>query len=287
MVAHVTVLTPVYNAGLFIESFVNMLEAQSFSDWVCLFIDDGSTDNTNSLIQAIALRDDRFSLIKASRAGDNQGPGFARNIGIKNVETPLIAFCDVDDIWHPRKLETQLKFHSDMNIDISFTAYARFISSTDAYPISYRCPPRNISYRSLLGGNPLPLSACIVSHSVFLKGYEFPTVRHEDFALWLDIFKNSPAIRYATLPLVLMFYRIHGANVTSNRCLMLYWTFSVFRHHGLGLFSSCIALLNWVRYQLLTAIIDSLPAHSTGHLPVSSLLAKPPLRLERVVKSSM
>jgi hypothetical protein len=78
--------------------------AQTFGDWELIVVDDGSTNNVGAILSSVPV-DGRTKLISSER---NQGPGAARNIGIRAAAADYIAFLDADDIWHAEKLGCQL-----------------------------------------------------------------------------------------------------------------------------------------------------------------------------------
>lgn len=104
----VTVVIPVYNGEKYIQETLDSIVNQSFTDWSCLIIDDGSTDNSLTVInEFIELHQGlSFSVIATS----NRGPGAARNLGIENSNSLFIALLDQDDLWDKTKLEKQINF---------------------------------------------------------------------------------------------------------------------------------------------------------------------------------
>jgi glycosyltransferase involved in cell wall biosynthesis len=77
---------------------------QTFQNFEIIVVDDGSTDNTDEIIESI--KDERIRYIKHEK---NKGPSAARNTGILNSNSEFIAFLDSDDIWVENKLEKQIK----------------------------------------------------------------------------------------------------------------------------------------------------------------------------------
>ena len=88
-----SIIIPVYNAASFLETCLNSIMRQSFTNWELLIIDDGSTDCSWEIISAFQKKDNR---IKAFQQ-ENKGPGSARNIGIDNAVGEYIIFIDSDD----------------------------------------------------------------------------------------------------------------------------------------------------------------------------------------------
>jgi len=101
----VSVVLPTFNrAPTLRRAIVSVLE-QSHRHLEVTVVDDGSTDDTAEVVGAID--DERLRYI---RLAANRGQAAARNIGLKASEAPLVAFQDSDDIWHPHKLEMQLRW---------------------------------------------------------------------------------------------------------------------------------------------------------------------------------
>jgi glycosyltransferase involved in cell wall biosynthesis len=273
----IAIIVPYRNGAQFISNFVLMLQRQSFMDWICFLVDDQSTDD-GALIAAQSVDgDDRFLLLSFSGIKVFPGPAAVRNFALAHVTTSLVAFCDVDDLWHPLKLERQLAFHTFHELDLSVTGYWRFRDACDFPVVSCRCPPEALSYRKLLGGNPIPMLSVIVRSDLLKDG--MPEIRHEDFALWLDVFRINPGLRYGCLPEGLAFYRLHSGSITSHRWKMPCWTFAVFRRQGLSALGLFQAMLLWSFYQLRQHVLSSQVVRDSSQNSLSVLLERPPVRL--------
>jgi len=99
----VSVVIPVFNGASFIARAVDSVRAQTCKDWEIIVVDDGSTDNTQTVLTGFAKRSGIICLYQ-----ENAGPAQARNLGVKSASGEYIAFLDCDDIWLPEKLEEQL-----------------------------------------------------------------------------------------------------------------------------------------------------------------------------------
>lgn len=98
----VSVIVPVYKGIRFLRESLGSLKAQTFRDWECLCVDDGSKDGSGALADEIAATDARFRVIHQA----NGGTSVARNTALKAVRGRYVAFLDEDDAYEPRMLET-------------------------------------------------------------------------------------------------------------------------------------------------------------------------------------
>jgi len=99
----VSIIITTYNGSRYIAETIGSVQAQTFTNWEMVIIDDGSNDDTCEIIAGI--KDERIQLHKAGRIGIN---GKVKNIGLAMARCELIAFIDHDDLWAPEKLEKQI-----------------------------------------------------------------------------------------------------------------------------------------------------------------------------------
>jgi GT2 family glycosyltransferase len=95
-----SVVVPAYNAAATLAETLNALSAQVFADWECVVVDDGSTDETASIVQAYAERDLRFRLVQQ----ENLGCAGAYRAGIAAAASGLLVICSADDYLLPGHL---------------------------------------------------------------------------------------------------------------------------------------------------------------------------------------
>lgn len=95
----ISVVIPLYNKGSYIEATIKSVLKQSYHKFEIVIIDDGSTDNSISVVKS--FEDERIKLVCQA----NQGVSKARNNGVDHSEFGIIAFLDADDEWHENYLE--------------------------------------------------------------------------------------------------------------------------------------------------------------------------------------
>jgi len=93
-----SVVIPTYNRADTIQSTLDACWQQSDTDFEIVLIDDGSVDNTETVVSQI--KDSRLRYIRQ----DNAGPAAARNHGMREAQGDYIAFLDSDDVWYPEHL---------------------------------------------------------------------------------------------------------------------------------------------------------------------------------------
>ena len=116
----VSIITPSWNCGRFVEETIQSILSQTYSNWELLFQDDCSTDNTKEIVAKYAAIDPR---IKYECNVQNSGAAITRNNALRRAKGKWIAFLDSDDIWLPDKLEKQIKFMQDNNYYFSYHEY--------------------------------------------------------------------------------------------------------------------------------------------------------------------
>ena len=96
----ISIIVPIYNVENYIHYCLRSILNQTFSNYECLLIDDGSTDLSGTLCDNICHKDSRFKVIHQN----NQGEAAARNQGLRHAIGKYIYFMDSDDYIHPQTL---------------------------------------------------------------------------------------------------------------------------------------------------------------------------------------
>jgi glycosyltransferase involved in cell wall biosynthesis len=114
----VDVIIPAYNAARFLPAAIESVEAQTFSDWRILLVDDGSTDDTPEIVAPYRERlGEKLMYIRQA----NAGLPAARNTAIRNSSAEFLALLDADDVWLPWRLEESLKaFENRPRVGLSY-----------------------------------------------------------------------------------------------------------------------------------------------------------------------
>lgn len=97
----ISVIMPIYNVADYLRECLDSVESQTYKDWECILVDDGSPDGSCAICDEYAARDPRFRVFHQK----NRGVSAARNIGLRNVRGRYLAFIDPDDSVYPMFLE--------------------------------------------------------------------------------------------------------------------------------------------------------------------------------------
>ena len=183
----ISIIMAAYNAEKTIEQAINSVLSQTYPDFELLVVNDCSTDKTAMLAEAIVKKDGRVRLISNEK---NSGVSYTRKHGLEEASGEWVAILDSDDAWAPEKLEKQIKLQKKTNADLLFTGSA--FMDADGKPIDwYLAAPAEVTYRQLLKQNVLSNSSALVRKELYAKYYAVGDGMHEDFAMWLLIYRMA------------------------------------------------------------------------------------------------
>lgn len=112
----ISIIIPVYNVEKFLDRCLESVTNQTYTDFECILVNDGSTDNSGNICDRWAKKDSRFKVIHQN----NQGVSIARNMGLDNAMGEYIVFIDSDD-WVEQSYLSDLIINSTSDIVISGT----------------------------------------------------------------------------------------------------------------------------------------------------------------------
>ena len=206
----VSVITPSYNSSSFIKETIESVQAQSYSNWEMIIVDDHSKDDSVHLISEYIEKDQRIKLIPLT---NNGGAARARNVAIKEANGDYFSFLDSDDLWLPTKLEEQVAFMQKGNLAFSFTSYSLIDDQGNHLDIEVKAP-KKIDYKDLIGNTTIGCLTVMLDRNQ-IKQIEMPVIQPEDTALWLLLLRQG----YSAYGLqkVLSRYRIVSNSTSRNK----------------------------------------------------------------------
>ena len=150
----VSVVMPAFNVGWCVARAVDSVLTQSLREREVVVVDDGSTDDTASVL---ARYGDAIRVIRQTNAGMSA----ARNAGIRMARGNLVAFLDADDWWHPDKLQRQVTLMRERPEFGFCSTAARVVNPEGRLLNVWHCPgPNNDMLRTLFAENAAIAGGC-------------------------------------------------------------------------------------------------------------------------------
>lgn len=228
----VSVIMPSYNTAKYIGDSIRSVIGQTYTNWELIIVDDCSTDDTVETIRLFS--DERIKLFVNET---NSGAAMSRNRALREASGKWVAFLDSDDIWHPEKLEKQIRFMEDNKYLFTYTDY-RICLDGEWMPY-INTGPDMVNKRKMY-------DYCYFSTITVV--YDRETVgliqvadlrKNNDYAMWLKAIEKCDAYR---LPECLSFYIKHDDSVSGgNKIKLIKWHYLLFRK-GMGK-GWCISVL--------------------------------------------
>ena len=141
MTSEVSIVVPVYKGVRFLREALESVKAQTFSDWECLCVDDGSRDGSGAVLDEIAADEPRIRVFHR----ENGGTSVARNFALAQAQGRYVAFLDEDDVYHPRMLETLHAAAEKTHADVVGCEFLKF--NEDEHPRWLAEPPDASAWR--------------------------------------------------------------------------------------------------------------------------------------------
>lgn len=208
----VSIIMPSYNTAKYISESVSSILRQTYTNWELIIVDDCSTDGTDDVVRPF-LQDSRIRYIKNDK---NSGAAVSRNRALREAAGKWIAFLDSDDLWHPEKLERQIRFMEETGYKFTYTDY-RIQLNGEWLPYVYTGPDE-VTKRKMR-------DYCYFSTITVMYDREFigliqiePIRKNNDYAMWLKIIEKSSCRR---LNECLSCYIKHDGSISSGSKLKL------------------------------------------------------------------
>jgi glycosyltransferase involved in cell wall biosynthesis len=210
----ISILIPIYNGIEFIEASVSSVLNQTYDKWELLIGINGHPENSNVYLTANEYKS------KGDKAGQALGKirvfDFYTIKGKSNTLNEMIKYCnynyvailDVDDIWHPKKLEIQS--HALNVFDVIGSNCIWFGDRPGIVP---KIPHGDISNYDFAFGNPIINSSSIIKKDLCYWNNRWDGV--EDYDLWLRLRKQNK--KFYNFKEILVKHRIHNASAFNSK----------------------------------------------------------------------
>ena len=210
--AFFSVVIPTYNRAHLIEKTISTIQYQSFKDWECIIVDDGSKDTTREVVEGLIAQDERIKYVYQ----ENAERSAARNNGIRNATGKYICFLDSDDAFLKHHLQYLFEKIQATNYAVAMY-FTNYILSQNGEMISNDFPSLGKDVINYLFYNPIiPARACI--HHEILKEIQFDEeiVIVEDLLLWVKIAMNFPLFHLEESTVIYNLHEDNSINIKNN-----------------------------------------------------------------------
>lgn len=215
----VSVIMPAYNASIYIRSAIESILNQTLRDLELIVVNDGSSDDTQTICEAMAAIDQRIVFLNQRR----KGIAAAINTAVQVARAPVIARMDSDDIAMPNRLEKQVSYlaqHRDTAL-VS-CAFVPFTSLSAPSHSPVKLPPEHSSiYATLSFCSPICHPGVLARCELFKRFPYKSNVVAEDHDLWC---RAIHSFRFANLTESLLLYRRHEGSVSLRKAHRLKWS---------------------------------------------------------------
>lgn len=209
----VSVLMPVYNGEPYVKEAVASILNQTFTDYEFIVVDDGSTDETWSILESYAV-DPRIRLIQNEI---NLGLARSLNRALAMARGEYVARMDADDVSRPNRLATQVAFLDNHRSIGVVGSTVQIVDAGGSLGRVLSRPPTDALIRwSLCFQTPLAHPSVLMRKAVLdrVGGYNDALLANQDRDLWHRL---SALTRFANLKVPLLLYRKHPGQI-SDRC---------------------------------------------------------------------
>ncbi|MBI2269445.1 MAG: glycosyltransferase [Bacteroidetes bacterium] len=261
----ISVIIPAYNYAHFLPEAISSILQQTYANWECIIIDDGSTDETKVVAEKFTASDDRIKYYYQANAGLSA----SRNKGVELAKGEWIQFLDADDLLHPEKFSKQLHvFMNEQDADVVYSDYRWFeqtIQSAWIAPGYYSAIKGDAGKAFLMKwekGFSIPIHSYLFRRYCFTRWglFDMQLPTHEDLDLQLRFSLQGAAYVYSEG--VMAYYRVHQSSMAKDLTLMhkgyLTALFKVFSNSSY--YSSGYRLMALHRYfgEVLNSCLDTI-----------------------------
>lgn len=218
----ISVIIPCYNQSKFLDYCLKSILHQTFSDWECIIIDDGSLDNTKSIAKFWCNKDQRFSYFFQ----ENSGLSSARNLGLEKASGDYIQFLDADDFLDKRKFELSLSFLIEKEPNLIITNFRTFENNIKNSSAAFcKLTKKELNYKKVLfewdENFNIPIH-CGLFPKKLIGDIRFQEnlKAKEDWVFWLMIFQKKD-VKPIFIDKPLAYYRMHSQSMTKKLAFMV------------------------------------------------------------------
>ena len=211
----ISIVIPLYNKQEAIKKTIASVISQTYTDWECIIVNDGSTDNSAQVVQDIIAKTPipKIRLINQSNGGVSK----ARNTGVRESKGDYVAFLDGDDLWEPTYLDELNRLICDYpnagiyGLGIGKKINEKIYTDFKKIPYGFRGIVEKVWDDDLMLYWTSSSSCCAKSKVVY---FNEELTHGEDLDVWLQLMHKGPAVFYNK---TLAYYVQDAENRAMNR----------------------------------------------------------------------
>lgn len=211
----VSIIIPTFNRAHLIGETLDSVLTQTYQNWECIVVDDGSTDKTKEIVQEYSKKDSHFRYFQRPLQMP-KGANACRNYGFEQSRGEYIQWFDSDDFMHPEKLNIKMGYALSENADIIVDTH-----TTQSIIILSKKPKVEIFESSdfyvdfILGKKPVITNDVMVRRSVIGKlRYDENLHKAQEYEFYTRLFQQN--LKYCFVDLPLSFYRESKDSISKN-----------------------------------------------------------------------
>jgi len=209
----VSIIIPTYNRSHLISETLDSVFVQTYANWECIIVDDGSTDNTEEIVIQYLKKDPRFQYHKRPDTHKPGGNG-ARNYGFEVSKGEFVNYLDSDDFLYKETLKTKVKYAVENNADVVISKHTRQFDELTDNVGDFKVFESNTFYEdfilarnSILIGDPF-----IKRKSALNLRFDQSLKRGQDHDYFIRLFENK--LVYCLIDAKLYFYDYTEGSIT-------------------------------------------------------------------------
>lgn len=212
----VSIIIPTLNRAHLIGETLDSVLAQTYTNWECIVVDDGSVDNTDEVMAEYMAKDARFQY--HHRPEDRLGGGnAARNYGVEVSRGEYFNFLDSDDFFHPKKVELKVRFMLDYQCNVVIsknTKYAHdLVNENIGEPRIFESSRFDIDF--ILSRNRILIGDPMIDRKLLnTVRFDENLKRGQDHSFFIALFRNL--IKYCLLDAKLYLINITPNSITQR-----------------------------------------------------------------------
>jgi teichuronic acid biosynthesis glycosyltransferase TuaG len=209
----VSIVMPTFNRETYLAESINSIIEQTFKDWELIVIDDGSTDDTATLMDYYCKKDKR---IKYLLNLDNKGISYSRNRGVAEAKGKFVAIMDSDDVASPNRLKKSLNaLLKGPACDCVYSSYLQANEFGKVQGMIEPESPNKLNMKDILKFQMIPHVTMMGRKELFKYRDEYRT--NDDLYLVASLFKQGVKFKKIREPLMIVRYHPTSTSNTKDK----------------------------------------------------------------------